>query len=141
MLRKFKISIDGKEYLVEMEEIGGVPQPAPVAPQPTAPVAPQPTAPVATTETPAPDVEEAPAPAAQPAAPAGADAMPAPMPGTVLKVLVNVGDTVSENQPLLILEAMKMENEIVAGKAGTVTGIHVTQGQIVNPGEPLITIN
>ncbi|TQA70475.1 biotin/lipoyl-binding protein, partial [Enterococcus faecalis] len=69
------------------------------------------------------------------------DAMPAPMPGTVLKVLVNVGDTVSENQPLLILEAMKMENEIVAGKAGTVTGIHVTQGQIVNPGEPLITIN
>ena len=127
MLRKFKISIDGKEYLVEMEEIGGVPQPAPVAPQPTAPVA--------TTETPAP------APAAQPAAPAGADAMPAPMPGTVLKVLVNVGDTVSENQPLLILEAMKMENEIVAGKAGTVTGIHVTQGQIVNPGEPLITIN
>lgn len=126
MLRKFKISIDGKEYLVEMEEIGGVPQPAPVAPQPTAPVA--------TTETPAPAVEEAPAPA-------GADAMPAPMPGTVLKVLVNVGDTVSENQPLLILEAMKMENEIVAGKAGTVTGIHVTQGQIVNPGEPLITIN
>ncbi|WP_142961324.1 acetyl-CoA carboxylase biotin carboxyl carrier protein subunit [Enterococcus faecalis] len=141
MLRKFKISIDGKEYLVEMEEIGGVPQPAPVAPQPTAPVAPQPTAPVATTETPAPAVEEAPAPAAQPTAPAGADAMPAPMPGTVLKVLVNVGDTVSENQPLLILEAMKMENEIVAGKAGTVTGIHVTQGQIVNPGEPLITIN
>ncbi|MFG5539454.1 acetyl-CoA carboxylase biotin carboxyl carrier protein subunit [Enterococcus faecalis] len=133
MLRKFKISIDGKEYLVEMEEIGGVPQPAPVAPQPTAPVA--------TTETPAPAVEEAPAPAAQPAAPAGADAMPAPMPGTVLKVLVNVGDMVSENQPLLILEAMKMENEIVAGKAGTVTGIHVTQGQIVNPGEPLITIN
>lgn len=59
MLRKFKISIDGKEYLVEMEEIGGVPQPAPVAPQPTAPVA--------TTETPAPAVEEAPAPAAQPA--------------------------------------------------------------------------
>ena len=57
MLRKFKISIDGKEYLVEMEEIGGVPQPAPVAPQPTAPVA--------TTETPAPAVEEAPAPAVQ----------------------------------------------------------------------------
>ncbi|MCV6045619.1 acetyl-CoA carboxylase biotin carboxyl carrier protein subunit [Enterococcus faecalis] len=141
MLRKFKISIDGKEYLVEMEEIGGVPQPAPVAPQPTAPVATTETPAPAVEEAPAPAVEEAPAPAAQPAAPAGADAMPAPMPGTVLKVLVNVGDTVSENQPLLILEAMKMENEIVAGKAGTVTGIHVTQGQIVNPGEPLITIN
>lgn len=68
MLRKFKISIDGKEYLVEMEEIGGVPQPAPVAPQPTAPVA--------TTETPAPAVEEAPAPAKTASRPSRADAMP-----------------------------------------------------------------
>ncbi|EOI01691.1 acetyl-CoA carboxylase biotin carboxyl carrier protein subunit [Enterococcus moraviensis ATCC BAA-383] len=131
MLRKFKISIDGKEYLVEMEEIGGVPQApsaAPVAPAvpvveaaPTTPVAAEPTAPVAST-------------------PAGNDAMPSPMPGTILKILVNVGDTVQENQPLMILEAMKMENEIVAGKAGTVTGIHVQQGDMVNPGEPLITI-
>lgn len=130
MLRKFKISIDGKEYLVEMEEIGGVPQ-APVA----APVAPA--APVAeAAPTPAP-VETA-APTAS--TPAGNDAMPSPMPGTILKLLVNVGDTVQENQPLMILEAMKMENEIVAGKAGTVTGIHVQQGDMVNPGEPLITI-
>ena len=132
MLRKFKISIDGKEYLVEMEEIGGVPQPAPVAPQPTAPVA--------TTETPAPAVEEAPAPAAQPAAPAGADAMPAPMPGTVLKVLVNVGDTVSENQPLLILEAMKMENEILAPADGVVKAIHVSSNESVESNQPLLTI-
>ena len=72
MLRKFKISIDGKEYLVEMEEIGGVPQPAPVAPQPTAPVA--------TTETPAPLLKKPQRRRRQPAAPAGADAMPAPMP-------------------------------------------------------------
>lgn len=132
MLRKFKISIDGKEYLVEMEEIGGVPQPAPVAPQPTAPVA--------TTETPAPAVEEAPAPAAQPAAPAGADAMPAPMPGTVLKVLVNVGDTVSENQPLLILEAMKMENEIVAPQDGKVAAIYVNEGAAVESNSKLFSI-
>lgn len=129
MLRKFKITIDGKEYLVEMEEIGA-PSQTPMAPpaQPTA--AP---APVAT--------EEAVAPA--PAAPvsAGANAMPSPMPGTILKVLVNVGDVVHENQPLLILEAMKMENEIVASTAGTVTGIHVTAGQVVNPGEGLITIS
>lgn len=67
--------------------------------------------------------------------------MPSPMPGTILKVLVNVGDVVQENQPLLILEAMKMENEIVASTAGTVTGIHVTAGQVVNPGEGLITIS
>ncbi|MBO0440639.1 acetyl-CoA carboxylase biotin carboxyl carrier protein subunit [Candidatus Enterococcus ikei] len=131
MLRKFKISIDGKEYLVEMEEIGGVPQ-APVA-TPAAPTAPA----VEAAPTPTP-VEQA---APEKSTPAGNDAMPSPMPGTILKILVNVGDTVQENQPLMILEAMKMENEIVAGKSGTVTGIHVQQGDMVNPGEPLITIN
>jgi len=73
--------------------------------------------------------------------PAGADAMPSPMPGNILRVLVNVGDTVTENQPLMILEAMKMENEIVAAKAGVVAGIHVKEGQVVNPGDALITIN
>ena len=73
--------------------------------------------------------------------PAGADAMPSPMPGNILRILVNVGDTVTENQPLMILEAMKMENEIVAAKAGVVAGIHVKEGQVVNPGDALITIN
>lgn len=131
MLRKFKIAIDGKEYLVEMEEIGGVPQ-APVATAPAAPV-------VEAVPTPAPAPGEQAAPTVS--TPAGSDAMPSPMPGTILKILVNIGDTVQENQPLMILEAMKMENEIVAGKAGIVTGIHVQQGDMVNPGEPLITIN
>ncbi|CAM4223596.1 acetyl-CoA carboxylase biotin carboxyl carrier protein subunit [Streptococcus penaeicida] len=134
MLRKFKISIDGKEYMVEMEEIGGTPAPAP-APAPT-PAASTPTA----AETPAPESEEKAASAA-PVAPASADAMASPMPGTILKLLVNVGDSVSENQPLMILEAMKMENEIVASQAGTVSAIHVSQGQIVNAGDGLITIN
>lgn len=85
----------------------------------------------------------APAAPAAPVAPtpAGADAMPSPMPGNILRVLVNVGDTVTENQPLMILEAMKMENEIVAAKAGVVAGIHVKEGQVVNPGDALITIN
>ncbi|EJN93882.1 acetyl-CoA carboxylase biotin carboxyl carrier protein subunit [Streptococcus ratti] len=133
MLRKFKISVDGKEYLVEMEEIGGTPAAAPAAPAAPAPVQEAPA------EVPA---EPAPAPAAPAAAsaPAGADAMTAPMPGTILKILVNVGDAVTENQPLMILEAMKMENEIVAGSAGTVSAIHVTQGQVVNAGDGLITI-
>lgn len=130
MLRKFKISIDGQEYLVEMEEIGGVPQPA----APVAPAAPAPAAePV---QAAAPEVQ---APAA-PSAPAGADALTAPMPGAILKILVNVGDAVKQNQPLMILEAMKMENEIVASNDGTVTGIHVQQGDVVNPGDPLITV-
>ena len=71
----------------------------------------------------------------------GGKEVPAPMAGNILSVNVKTGDTVNAGDTLVILEAMKMENEIVAGKAGTVTGIHVTQGQIVNPGEPLITIN
>ena len=131
MLRKFKIKVDGQEYQVEMEEIGAVAAPAPVALAAPAPAAPA-----------SPAVEAAPAPAAPVAStPAGADAMPSPMPGNILRVLVNVGDTVTENQPLMILEAMKMENEIVAAKAGVVAGIHVKEGEVVNPGDALITIN
>ena len=130
MLRKFKITVNGTEYLVEMEEIGA-PQVASV-PQPTAP------APAANPE----PVGEQAAPAApvQTSA-AAADAMTAPMPGTILKILVNPGESVQENQPLMILEAMKMENEIVAGKSGIVAGIHVSTGDMVNPGDALITIN
>ncbi|QCK47514.1 acetyl-CoA carboxylase biotin carboxyl carrier protein subunit [Streptococcus pyogenes] len=130
MLRKFKITIDGKEYLVEMEEIGAPAQAAAPAQPISTPV------PVPTEASP--QAEEAQAP--QPVAAAGADAIPSPMPGTILKVLVAVGDQVTENQPLLILEAMKMENEIVASSAGTITAIHVGQGQVVNPGDGLITI-
>ena len=130
MLRKFKIAIDGKEYLVEMEEIGVVQQPvqAPVAAAPAAPVA-----------APAAPAEQA-APAAAPVSAASGDAMTSPMPGTILRVLVNIGDEVKENQPLMILEAMKMENEVVANHAGKVAGIHVNQGQVVNAGDALITI-
>ncbi|AGM98173.1 acetyl-CoA carboxylase biotin carboxyl carrier protein subunit [Streptococcus iniae] len=132
MLRKFKISIDGKEYLVEMEEIGAVqPTVAQTQPLPAEQIAPQAAPEVAKEEV----VTAAPV-----VSPAGAEALPAPMPGTILKVLVNVGDSVSENQPLLILEAMKMENEIVASQAGTVSAIHVTPGQVVNAGDGLISI-
>lgn len=127
MLRKFKIAIDGKEYLVEMEEIGGVQQPVQV------PVAAAPAAPVAA------PAEQA-APAAAPVSAASGDAMTSPMPGTILRLLVNIGDEVKENQPLMILEAMKMENEVVANHAGKVAGIHVNQGQVVNAGDALITI-
>lgn len=131
MLRKFKISIDGKEYLVEMEEIGGTPAAAPApAPQVAAPAAPVDAAPVAQ------EAASAPAPV-----PASADAQLSPMPGTILKLLVKEGDAVKANQPLMILEAMKMENEVVASNDGTVVGIHVTQGQVVNAGDALITIN
>ena len=126
MLRKFNISIDGKEYYVEMDEIGAV---APVAPVAVA-------APVAA----APAPEAAPAPAAL-SAPAGADAQLAPMPGKILDIKVNVGDAVAENEVVIILEAMKLENEIVAVKAGTVAAVHVQVGNMVNAGDALITIS
>jgi len=129
MLRKFKITIDGQEYLVEMEEIGGTPVPTgtPNVVPTSAPVAP---------------VAEVATPAPTPAAPVAvtADTMMAPMPGTVLKLLVAEGEQVTENQPLLILEAMKMENEIVADKAGTVSQIFVDRNQAINAGDALISI-
>ena len=135
MLRKFKITIDGKTYLVEMEEIGGTP--AAAAPTPAPAAAPTPAA-----ETPAPAPAAPTPPPATPAAASGeGEVVTAPMPGTVTKILVKSGDAVTENQPLMILEAMKMENEIVAAKAGVVAGIHVKEGQVVNPGDALITIN
>lgn len=129
MLRKFKISVDGKEYLVEMEEIGGTPvqqvpqtMPAPTAAAPVAPV-----------------VAEA-APAAAPVVAGAGEVIESPMPGTILKIAVKVGDVVTIDQPLLVLEAMKMENEIVAPVAGTVVGVHVGNNEAVDVGAPLITI-
>lgn len=142
MLRKFKIKIDGTEYLVEMEELtepGFAPAPvaAPVAPA-SAPAAPAPAAPAPAAPAPAP-VPAVPAPS--PAAPAGADAQTAPMPGKILELKHNVGDVVAQNDCVLVLEAMKMENAIVAERAGTISAIHVTAGQMVNPGDALFTIS
>ncbi|WP_293844018.1 biotin/lipoyl-containing protein [uncultured Parolsenella sp.] len=146
MLRKFKIKIDGTEYLVEMEELtepGAAPVVAPVAPAP-APAAPAPAAPTPAPAAPAP-AAPAPAPASalapSPAAPAGADAQTAPMPGKILELKRNVGDVVAQNDCVLVLEAMKMENAIVAERAGTISAIHVTAGQMVNPGDALFTIS
>ncbi len=127
MLRKFKISIDGTQYLVEMEEVGApTPTPADAAPAPV-PVA-----------APAPAPEPAPAPAAP--AVAGSFAQTAPMPGTILDIHVKVGDTVAANQPVMVLEAMKMENEVVAEQAGTIASINVEKGAMVNPGDTLFTL-
>lgn len=142
MLRKFKIKIDGTEYLVEMEELtepGSAPAPvaAPVAPA-SAPAAPAPAAPAPAAPAPAP-VPAVPAPSS--AAPAGADAQTAPMPGKILELKHNVGDVVAQNDCVLVLEAMKMENAIVAERAGTISAIHVTAGQMVNPGDALFTIS
>lgn len=127
-MRKFVINVNGKSYDVEVEEIrNGVAVPTPVvsAPVQAAPVA---------------------APAPAPAAPkatgtAGSVKVEAPMPGNILKVNVKVGDTVSEGQSLVVLEAMKMENDIVAPSAGTVASVNVSAGDSVNSGDVLVTLN
>ncbi|MDY2777131.1 MAG: biotin/lipoyl-containing protein [Collinsella sp.] len=135
MLRKFKISIDGTQYLVEMEEVGApTPTPADAAPAPVAAPAP----------TPAPAPEPAaPAPAAAPASPApsGAYVQGAPMPGTILDIRLAVGDPVKVNQPVMVLEAMKMESEIVAERDGVIASIGVSKGDMVNPGDELFSIS
>ena len=128
---KYQVKVDGKVFEVEVEKVGGgygsltpgsltaAPVAAPVAPA-AAPVAPA---------APAPQ-QAAPAPAAAPAA-GGAGDVVSPMPGTVLKLNVNNGDTVASGDVILILEAMKMENEIVAPCAGKVT-LKVTAGETVD---------
>ena len=86
---------------------------------------------------PAPKQESAPAPA-----PSGdANAVKAPMPGNILKISVTVGQKVSEGETLLVLEAMKMENEVTADRSGTVTGIIAAKGQTVETGDPLVVIS
>ena len=136
MLRKFKISIDGTQYLVEMEEVGApTPTPADAAPAPTPVAAPAPTPVAAPAPAPAPAAAPMPAPA-----PAGAHVQSAPMPGTILDIHVKVGDPVTANQPVMVLEAMKMENEVVADKDGVVASIDVAKGAMGNPGDALFSI-
>ena len=139
MLRKFKITIDGTEYKVEMEEIGAPqPTPADAVAAPSATASAPASAPAAAASVPTPAAT--PAPTATPAPAAGEGAQLAPMPGKILEIKVSVGQTVAQNDVVLILEAMKMENEIVAESAGTVTAVYVSAGDMVNPGDPLFTI-
>lgn len=73
--------------------------------------------------------------------PAGANAIKAPMPGTILRVDVSSGQKVLKGQVLLILEAMKMENEIVAPSEGIIASVNVTKGMSVSAGDPLVSIS
>ena len=121
-MKKYRVNVNGTVYEVELEEITGAAA-APAAPAP-APVA---AAPVA-----------APAPAA--AVPAGGEKVCAPMPGNILSVNVAAGDTVTRGQVLLILEAMKMENEIMAPCDGTIASVNTTKGSAVESGALLCVI-
>ncbi|HYE82258.1 MAG TPA: biotin/lipoyl-containing protein [Clostridia bacterium] len=139
-MRKFMINVNGKSYEVEVEEIKDGVVAAPVvqpAPRAAAP-APAPAAPKAPA---APAPKPAAAPAAVPAVlPTGASTVTAPMPGTILSINVKAGDAVKKGQVLCILEAMKMENEIMAGADGTVASVAVSQGDSVNTGQVLFAL-
>jgi len=117
-MKKYKVNVNGTSYEIEIELMS---------------------------ETEASSVK-AQAPAAAPAAPAApvaageGEKVASPMPGTILDVKVNVGDTVKKGQVLMILEAMKMENEIMAGVDGQITSVGVTKGASVQTGDMLCTI-
>ena len=131
---KYKVTLKGRTYEVEVEAGEAILLDEYEAIAPSAPTA----APVA--------APAAAAPAAAPAAPAApvvtgaGEAVNAPMPGNILKVNVTAGQAVKSGDVLCILEAMKMENEIMAPKDGTVTQVLVSKGNTVDTGAPLVVI-
>ena len=125
-MKTYTITVNGKAYAVTVEE-GAAAAGAPVA---AAPVA-APAAPAAA----------APAPAAAPAGAAGSVQVTAPMPGKVVAVKASVGQAVKKGEVVLVLEAMKMENDIVAPEDGTIASINVANGDAVESGAVLATLN
>jgi biotin carboxyl carrier protein len=133
-MKTYNITVNGVTYTVEVEEVGAT---AAVAAPAAAPVA----APVA-----APAPAAAPAPKAAPAAPkatgaAGAVSVKAPMPGNIMKVNCKAGASVKKGDVLIVLEAMKMENDICAPQDGVVASVEVAQGATVETDAVLVTLN
>lgn len=136
-MRKFNITVNGATYQVEIEEVGAFAAPAPQAvPQVAAAPAPQATPVQAAAPAPAP----APAPVTPAAPVAGGQQIKCPMPGTILDIPVAQGASVKKGDILMILEAMKMENEILSPADGVVAQIAVQRGASVNSGDLLAVI-
>ena len=128
---KYKVTLNGRTYEVEVEASKAMLLDEYEAIVPSAPAAPA--------AAPAAAAPAAAAPAAAAVTGAG-EAVNAPMPGTILKVNVTQGQKVAEGAVLCVLEAMKMENEILAPKAGTVTQVLAAKGATVDTGAPLVVI-
>ena len=114
------VTVNGASYSVEME------QPAPAAAPAIAPATQAPAAPAT--------------PASSPASPAGGEKVTSPLPGVIIEVSVKEGQAVKAGDKVAVLEAMKMENEITASRAGTITAIHVAKGDSILEGAPIVTI-
>ncbi len=134
-MKTYIIAVNGVTYTVEVEEVGSsAAAPAPVVTPVAAP------APAAVPVAPA----AAPAPKATPAAPkaaAGAVTVKAPMPGNVIKINCKAGASVKKGDVLVVLEAMKMENDICAPADGVVASVEVAQGATVETDAVLVTLN
>lgn len=127
-MKKFNVTVNGTVYEVEVNEVGGA---APAAAPKVAPAA-----------APAPKAAPAAAPAPKAAAPvaAGAATVKCPMPGKILSVAVSAGTAVKKGDLLLVLEAMKMQNEIYAPQDGTVSDVRVSANQTVATGDILVVL-
>lgn len=133
-MRKFNVVVNGEAFEVEVEEVGGTASPA----APAAPVAQAVTAAPA-----APAAPKAEAPAAKPApkaAPGSGTAIVSPLPGTCLDIRVKEGQTVKYADIVVVIEAMKMENEVPAGMDGVVTSIQVAKGDSLQAGDVIMYI-
>lgn len=126
-MKKFNIKVNGKAYEVEVEEVGSSAHSfsSPAAPAVSAPVN---------------ETKSAPAPAPAPVN-AGSSSIKAPMPGTINAVKVTAGESIKKGQVVAVLEAMKMENEIMAPEDAVVASVAVSQGQSVNTGDVIVTLN
>jgi len=128
-MKTYKITVNGTAYDVTVEETGSQ------GAQPVFTPAPAPAA------APAPAVKKAPAaPAPAAPVPAGGTTVSSPMPGTILKVNVKAGDAVKKGDVLVVLEAMKMENEIMAPSDGKVASVNTNTGASVNAGDVLVVL-
>ncbi len=129
---KYKVTLNNRVYEVEVEQgeamlVDEYELAAPAAPAPVAAAA-------------APVAAAAPAAAAAPVAVAAGEAVKSPMPGNILKINVTQGQQVNEGDVIMVLEAMKMENEIVATRSGTIAQIAVSKGAVVETGAVLAVI-
>ena len=126
-MKKYQVKVNGYPYEVEIEEIRGISAPPSYTPAPQ--VSHSPAAPAQAS--PVPNLTSEPA--------AGGKTINAPMQGKILDVKVSLGEEIVPGQVVAVLEAMKMENEIVASEAGTVIAVNVTSGQSVDAGDVLVT--